>query len=360
MVLPLIPVVAIAIGAAAGGGGLALGGKGAYDIKKASSELSAAREKYEARRAESEALVEKINDRIVRYGRQQEAAMQTVVLRMHDFLVRNEQKVRDSEKLLVDGIDATVNLLTASGSVDLSAAQWVSGIVGSIGAGAGASAATTSAVSTFGAASTGAAISGLSGAAAESATLAWLGGGAVAAGGGGMAMGALALNFVTIGPGLLVAGFVVKGQGKKAATQAMEFKAKIEIEIAELDTADAQTRLVSTRTDELDRALFTMSARATAALDVLEAEPFDPARHTPQFQRAMVLVKGVLDIATTPVIDKNGDPTQAGHALALKYRNMTTAGATGRVNNEDTAGGEEVEPAAAETSEGLVAKGSNQ
>lgn len=42
---------------------------------------------------------------------------------------------------------------------------------------------------TFGVASTGTAISALSGAAATSATLAWLGGGALAAGGGGMAAG---------------------------------------------------------------------------------------------------------------------------------------------------------------------------
>ena len=42
---------------------------------------------------------------------------------------------------------------------------------------------------TFGTASTGTAISSLSGAAAESAALAWLGGGAAAAGGGGMAAG---------------------------------------------------------------------------------------------------------------------------------------------------------------------------
>lgn len=42
---------------------------------------------------------------------------------------------------------------------------------------------------TFGTASTGTAISALSGAAAESAALAWLGGGALTAGGGGMAAG---------------------------------------------------------------------------------------------------------------------------------------------------------------------------
>jgi len=42
---------------------------------------------------------------------------------------------------------------------------------------------------TFGTASTGTAISALSGAAAESAALAWLGGGTLAAGGGGMTAG---------------------------------------------------------------------------------------------------------------------------------------------------------------------------
>ena len=42
---------------------------------------------------------------------------------------------------------------------------------------------------TFGVASTGTAISALSGAAANSAALAWLGGGALAAGGGGMSAG---------------------------------------------------------------------------------------------------------------------------------------------------------------------------
>ena len=44
-------------------------------------------------------------------------------------------------------------------------------------------------VTTFGVASTGTAISALSGAAANSAALAWLGGGALAAGGGGMSAG---------------------------------------------------------------------------------------------------------------------------------------------------------------------------
>ena len=320
MVLPLIPLVAIAVGAATGGSGVLLGGKGAYDIKKAQSELATARELYDERRAVSEALVGAVNDRIVEYGSQQEDAIRDVAMRMHDFLVRNEKKVRDNEKLLVDGIEASVHLISGSGSVDLSMAEWIRGVIGSVSVGVGASVATTSAVSTFGAASTGAAIAGLSGAAAESATLAWLGGGAVAAGGGGMALGAVALNFIAIGPGVLAAGFVVKGQGKKAITQALDFKAKIGVEIENLNIADTKMRAVSDRTDELGRVLADMTAQATAALDELEAEPFEPQRHAPQFQKAMILVKGVIDIAKTPVIDEDGALTDAGHELTVKYR----------------------------------------
>lgn len=330
MVLPLIPLVAIAVGAAAGSSGIALGGKGAYDIKKAQSELAAARDRYEARRAESETLVQAVNDEIVDYGKAQETALRTVVLRMHDFLVRNEKKVRDNEKLLVDGIDATVNLMQGNSSLDVSPSEWIRGVISSVGVGVGASAATTSAVTTFGAASTGTAIAGLSGAAAESATLAWLGGGALAAGGGGMALGAVALNFVAIGPGILAAGFVVKGQGRKATTQSLEYKAKIAVEIENLAVADTQMEAVRTRTEELGRVLAETSAKATRALDDLEAQPFDPARHASQFQRAMILVKGVVDIATTPVIDEAGDLTDAGHDLTAKYRvapNTRTASA---------------------------------
>ncbi len=68
-------------------------------------------------------------------------------------------------------------------------------------------------VGVVGTASTDATISGLSGAAAQSATMAWLGGGALATGGGGVALGATALDFVTIGPTLLITGLVCHEDG---------------------------------------------------------------------------------------------------------------------------------------------------
>ena len=85
-----------------------------------------------------------------------------------------------------------VNLSASSLATTLAVSLW-----GSIGAGIATGAAIVSVApaaamwvaTTFGTASTGTAISALSGAAAQSAALAWLGGGAVAAGGGGMAAG---------------------------------------------------------------------------------------------------------------------------------------------------------------------------
>ena len=98
-------------------------------------------------------------------------------------------------------------------------------IIGGIIVGAGPTAAMAIAT-TFGTASTGTAISLLTGAAAQNAALAWLGGGALAAGGGGMAAGNALLALA--GPiGWGIAGISIIGGGafasvknKKAAEQA--------------------------------------------------------------------------------------------------------------------------------------------
>ncbi|BDX32248.1 hypothetical protein TUM20985_27950 [Mycobacterium antarcticum] len=175
MVLPLIPAALIAIGAIIGGGGLALGGKGALDIKKALSDLNEARARYEARRETGVARVAATNERMIDLGRQQKQALTDVVLRMADFLRRHERQVREHEKLLVDGLDVNTNLAVGPGGVDLNLGAWVTGILGSAGAAAGTGAGVTAIAGTVGVASTGAAISGLSGVAAESAMLAFLG-----------------------------------------------------------------------------------------------------------------------------------------------------------------------------------------
>lgn len=183
--------------------------------------------------------------------------------------------------------------------------------------------ATTTAVASLGAASTGAAISGLSGAAAQSATLAWLGGGALSAGGGGVALGTAVLNVVAIGPALLLGGFVAKGQGKKAITKAMEKQAEVEIAIAELDATKTLLDSVETRVNELRSVLSSLVSQALDALETLEsAEPFVAAEHAELFQLALLLVKAVKEVALAPVLDSDGNLSAEGSIVTVKYRKM--------------------------------------
>jgi hypothetical protein len=92
----------------------------------------------------------------------------------------------------------------------------------------------TKIATTVGFASTGTAISGLSGAAAHSATLAWLGGGSLATGGGGMALGGMVLTGLTAGPALAILGFTLAGKGENDIKQAIEYGEEVEKEITKL------------------------------------------------------------------------------------------------------------------------------
>jgi len=323
MPIPLIAAGIIAVGAVTGSGGLALGGKGAYDMKAARDRISVAERRYSGRRQDAEQAVEATNETLGVLGQQQQAALEAVVVRMGEFLRRHAKQVRDSERLLVDGIDATVGVVPGTAPLSVDAVSLIRGFIGSGAAGAGVSAGVTGAVGAYGVASTGAAISGLSGAAAESAALAFLGGGSLASGGGGMALGATALNFVTIGPAILVGGFVVKGQGQKALTRARAYEANVAVAIAEMDELTERLAAVDARADELCDLLTRLTTRAVEALDLLESELFDPEAHAVRFQSALTLVMAVRDIAATPIVDGAGDLNEKTATFSVKYRPMT-------------------------------------
>ncbi|MGB3056352.1 MAG: hypothetical protein WBB52_16005, partial [Acidimicrobiales bacterium] len=153
-------------------------------------------------------------------------------------------------------------------------------------------------------------------------TLAFLGGGSIATGGGGMAVGAAALNFVTIGPAILVSGFVVAGQGEKAKTKAVENEAAVNIAIAEAQETSAKFDAIITRAEELESLLDQLVVRASAALDQLESEPFNPEEHAIPFQQALTLTIAVRDVASTPVVDEAGDLNEETSTFRLRYRNL--------------------------------------
>ncbi len=99
----------------------------------------------------------------------------------------------------------------------------------SVTAGASAAVGVYSAVGAMGSASTGTAISTLSGAAAQKATLAWLGGGSLAAGGGGMAVGVITLGSLFVGPAALVSGFVEMSRAARFVTEVERKKAEMKV-----------------------------------------------------------------------------------------------------------------------------------
>jgi hypothetical protein len=324
MVLPLIPAVLLGVGALAGGGGLALGGKGAFDLNKASGDMKKSRIRYETRHDAYKKRVAATDDRINELGRQQSQALTDSVLRMGEFVRRHQMQVRDRERLLVEGIDATMSHVPGLGKLDVETGSWIGGLVGSATVAAGTGAGVTAVATGVGVTGTGAAISGLSGVAAESATLAFLGGGSLAAGGGGMALGALALNVVAIAPALLMGGIVTKSQGAKAVTKAKAYQAEVAVAVAALAEANAQLDAVDARVDELSMLLTKLTRRSVEALDLLESEPFDPDFHAENFQRALKLAMAVRDVASAPIIDPDsGELSTRSATLTVKYRSMT-------------------------------------
>lgn len=331
-----VPKALFAVGAATGAGGALLGAKGAQQQVQAHQRVEAAEEQYQARRELSERRRAATDDRLAEYAQLQREAYTNAVLRMVDFLLRHEKQVRESERLLVDGLDVTTASMPAPATADLDTGVWLTGAIGAAAAGTGTAAAISQAVDKYGVASTGKEISSLYGAAKDKAFRAFLGGGSHKSGGGGIALGNRAHKAAVAGPTALAVGIATKIKGTKALTHAKEYETARAVECANLDLTDARLRTVNQRVDELSRMLTQLLAHAVTALDQLDSVPFDIERHAGQFQEAMMLVKSVLDIASTNLISPDGNLTDESEALAVKYRPMTTeddddrrAGATG-------------------------------
>lgn len=322
MPVPLIAAALIAAGSATGGSGAILLGKAARDLKNSRKRIKSAVAQYDATSSLCDLHVGRTNESIRDLGNDQESAWCEVVLRMGEFLRRNERQVKESEALLAAGLHVHGAQLATSNKLDVDPAAWFGGAVASAAAGSTAAAGVTTAAGTLGVASTGAAISGLSGAAAESATLAFLGGGSLASGGGGMALGATALNIVTVGPALLVGGLVIHGQGQKALTQAKRAEAKVAVACAKLDQREAHLDGVDSRISEVRTVLNELRERGVHALDELESEPFDPAIHAERFHRALTLVLAVRDISQTQILTGPGEMSDESAGLKVKYRSL--------------------------------------
>lgn len=315
-----VPIALIVAGGAAAVGGITAGSIGGVQIGRAQKRIQRQTSSHEARYGAHLEMVEQTNAALRTLGERQLRAQEEAIHRMRDFLVRHAKQVRAHEHLILDGVDGANARVVSLSAMDPDIAGWVRGVVGAASAGVATPVALGAAVVKYASASTGTPISALSGAAAQKARLAFLGGGSLQSGGGGMKLGKTAGGIATIGPALLVAGIAVKNQGTKARTEAERHRTEVEISIATLDTRDKLLQGVQERAQELDALLGRMMARATVALDTLECEPFDISVHAERFQTALILVKSVRDIATAPVADEDGNIDAVTERLIFTYR----------------------------------------
>lgn len=260
------------------------------------------------------------------YGQLQIDIKVDTIGRFVKFLEKINRQASQENKDYLKGLEGiSVQQIREYKTTALQAEKIAIGGVKALGAAAAAGQSTLTAVGLFGTASTGAAISGLSGAAASNATLAWLGGGALAAGGGGMALGTLVLGGIAVGPALAVGGFMLASQGEKELTKAIEYEAKVNTEIANIDDAQGILGTIQCRIHELGELALEINERATDLLNRLESKPFNPKENASQFQQVALLIKALAEILKTPILDSQGNLNPVTSTIRAKYAKLANS-----------------------------------
>lgn len=320
----MIPLILGAAALATSVLGVGAGLSGMADMDEAREIGEEAQRDYNDARDYFNTEWEETNQLAQEYGEFQMDVMIHTVGRFVNFIERNIGKANQSQKKFLEGLDGiSVEQIKEYKTATIEAEQFFNGGIKAIGGAAAGYGGAMSLATSVGVASTGTAISGLSGAAATNATLAWFGGGSLAAGGGGMALGSLVLGGITVGPALMIGGFVFAGKGEKALTKARKYEAKVNKAIAEIEAIVDFSIQVRQRIYELGYLLKSLNERATDELDELESLPyFDPNRDADQFQQVALLIKAISEIMKTPVLDSRGQLNPATATITAKYRSL--------------------------------------
>lgn len=317
MPLPLIPVVIALV--ACGGTGIGFGVNGGNAMMRAKNTADEAQEKLRLKTDWYKAEEEAIGREAQEYGRLQCGVQAETLGAWLEWLEANRRKIRKLERTYVDGVrvevpdipDLRLRVVEASGLIEggLSAAM----------AAIAAQQAALFGVRSLAVAGTGAAISGLSGAAAESATLAWLGGGTLAAGGGGVAAGTAVLSGFAIAPALLIGGITLSIQGEKALTQAKEYATQVDVACEEMDAKVALFEALRVRISEMRGITKSLNRRAKRALAELSQLDFDPDLHAEQFQKTALLMRALGEVLSTPLLDSDGLLSDESFEIVERY-----------------------------------------
>jgi hypothetical protein len=322
-----LPVLLVAGGlVAVAASGVAAGVDGLRRTSDARSRVAAAREQVVSAASDAEAAWAEADEHVRAYGELQLQVQVDTLGAWAGWLEENERKVREFEGHLVDGVTVPPFDLPELQLQVVEAQRMLSSGVSAGVAGALARQAALAGVRSLATAGTGTAISGLSGAAAKSATLAWLGGGTISSGGGGVALGTIMAHSIAGAPALLVVGLGLNVQGHRAQTRARTIEAECRVEAARLETQQLLIERLEVRVAELEEVLHELDKQASEALDELRQVEFDPALHVELFMRVALLIQGLREILATRVVDEAGDLTPESERIIIVHRR--SAGST--------------------------------
>lgn len=318
----MIPIIlgAIALGSAVFGAGA--GVAGVCSMNEANEIPKRAQERHKRAVSQLRADWEATNKLAEEYGQLQIDIKVQTIGRFVTFIERIGQRTSQTDKQLLEGLDISVQQIKEYKTSAIKAEQFFGSSTSAVLTGAAAGYGATALATSVGVASTGTAISGLSGAAASSATLAWLGGGSLAAGGGGMALGTAVLGGIAVGPALAIGGFMLAGEGEKALTKAREYEVQVNTAIAEIEVMRDFLPQVKERITELSDLAWSLNDRAVLGLSKLESQPFDRNRDAEKFQQVALLVKALVEILKSPVLNSEGKLNPGTVTILEKYRNL--------------------------------------
>ncbi|UKO99189.1 hypothetical protein [Nostoc sp. UHCC 0870] len=293
-----------------------------YPGQKANELAKGVQERYE-RAVEWLKIEEAATNKLAEeYGQLQLKVIKDTIKRFVDFVERTGRKASESEKKLLEGLDFSVQQIQEYKAAAVAAEQYFMAGAKAAGAAAAGYGSAIGVATSIGVASTGTAISSLSGAAATNAMLAWFGGGAVAAGGGGMAVGVWVLGGITAVPALAIGGFFAAREGEKAMTKAREYEAKVNKAIAEINVAKEYSKQVKQRITELKGVFESLNTIGIDGLNELESKPFDSKKDAEKFQQVGLLMKGLVEILKTPVLNSEGKLNLGTVSILEKYRTL--------------------------------------
>lgn len=180
----------------------------------------------------------------------------------------------------------------------------LAGTVASLGIGAGGGLATSAAlyggVGVFGHASTGTAIGSLTGAAKESAILAWLGGGSLAADGFGMAGGTFVLFGITFGVGMAIGGELGAFLSQDRLIDAQRLSRQAHELAGELDVVNRGLRSIGNGAKRCTALLGQLVDQAQTLLS-------NPAKTTSDLGQLVLALRYMQQLVDAPLLNANNE-----------------------------------------------------